>query len=89
MFEGGHYPLATTVRPGEMVVAYSDGVIEAQSPDGEFFGTQRLTEVLRSAPQNPQQVVDCVLDAIAGFTCGLEPYDDVTLMVIRRQPEVS
>ncbi|MHB0970013.1 MAG: SpoIIE family protein phosphatase [Thermoanaerobaculia bacterium] len=89
MYEGGHLPLATTVRPGEMVVAYSDGVIEAQSPDGEFFGTQRLTDVLRSAPQNPKQVVDSVLDAIAGFTGGLEPYDDVTLMVIQRQPEVS
>lgn len=88
MNEGRHQALATNVGPGEMIVAYSDGVIEAQSPDGEFFGTQRLIDVLRNAPERPTDVVDTVLDALASFTGGMEPYDDVTLMVIRRQPEV-
>lgn len=77
----------TPVRAGEMLLAYSDGVIEALSPSDEVFGIERLTALLASVPPEPQVVVESVLSALADFTAGREPYDDVTLVAICRQQE--
>ena len=39
-----------TLQPGDRVLLYTDGIVEARSPDGEFFGEQRLSDfVVRSA----------------------------------------
>jgi|CXWL01.1.fsa_nt_gi serine phosphatase RsbU (regulator of sigma subunit) len=84
----GAYEMQTTpVRAGEMLLAYSDGVIEALSPSDEVFGIERLTALLASVPPEPQVVVESVLSALADFTAGREPYDDVTLVAICRQQE--
>lgn len=77
------------VLPGELILGYSDGVVEARSPRGEFFGVRRLTEVLEQAPNEPREVVRRVLEAVDRFTHGQEPYDDLTLIVLRRQREES
>ncbi len=74
---------------GIMVVAYSDGVVEAQSPEGEFFGEDRLAEGLKSAPADPQDVVNYLLEEIEAFTCGHTPYDDVTLLAASWSPDVQ
>ena len=81
--------LHTLVKPGEIVVVYSDGVIEAQSPAGAFFGSERLAETLRRGPAEPRELVEHVLAEIQSFTAGTQPYDDVTLMAIGRRREVS
>jgi sigma-B regulation protein RsbU (phosphoserine phosphatase) len=39
---GGHRVLEVSMEPGDLLLAYSDGVVEAQSPAGEFFGEERL-----------------------------------------------
>jgi serine phosphatase RsbU (regulator of sigma subunit) len=81
---GGFHTLEAQLEPGDLVLAYSDGVVEAQSPEGELFGQERLEEVLRSAPTEPQAVVDDVLAAVDRFTRGVEPYDDITLLALSR-----
>jgi len=75
------------LAPGEMILAYSDGVVEARSPRGEFFGVQRLVEVLQQAPDDPREVVRRALEAVDLFAHGQEPYDDLTLIALRRQRE--
>lgn len=82
--QGGFRALATQVAPGELILAYSDGVIEAQSVDGELFGQERLEAVLRDAGDDPQAAVDQVLAAVDRFTRGIEPYDDITLLALSR-----
>jgi serine phosphatase RsbU (regulator of sigma subunit) len=82
---GGHQTLAVEMAPGDLLLAYSDGVVEAQSPDGEFFGEERLAAVLRDAPTtSPQAAVNHVLEEIEAFTRGHTPYDDVTLLAAAR-----
>ena len=81
---GGYRTLEAQLGPGELLLAYSDGVVEAQDGDGRFFGQERLTEVLRSAPPEPQAVIDAVLVALDDFTRGEPPYDDVTLLALGR-----
>ncbi len=81
----GHRVLAVDMDIGDLLVAYSDGVVEAQTPDGELFGEDRLARALTSAPEGScQEAVDHVLEAIASFTGGQPPYDDVTLLAARR-----
>jgi serine phosphatase RsbU (regulator of sigma subunit) len=75
------------MEPGECVVGYSDGVAEAQSPSGELFGVERLVEVVSSAPGDPRLIIESVTRALEEFTQGTEPYDDVTLVAIRRDAE--
>ncbi|MEZ5331412.1 MAG: SpoIIE family protein phosphatase [Thermoanaerobaculia bacterium] len=81
--------LEAEVRPGELVLCYSDGVVEATSPEGEFFGTERLAGVLAEAPADPDEVIGRVLAAVDRFTRGNELYDDMTLVAVARQPEVA
>jgi serine phosphatase RsbU (regulator of sigma subunit) len=84
----GYTLLDTSLANGELVLGYSDGVVDAVSPEGEPFGSDRLVDVLRAAPGDPHDVIEHVLEALALYTGGLDPYDDVTLVAVSRQPEV-
>lgn len=84
---GDYHCLEVPVAHGELVLGYSDGVVEARSPGGEFFGLDRLMEIVRTAPPEPGPVIDQVLEAIDDFSRGDDPYDDLTLVALGRQPE--
>jgi serine phosphatase RsbU (regulator of sigma subunit) len=77
---GGHRVKKIGLEEGDLVLAYSDGVVEAQSPDGEFFGEDRLLQALAASPSDPNSTVNYLLEEIEAFTCGHTPYDDVTLL---------
>ena len=76
--------LTASLAPGDLLLAYSDGVVDAVSPDGESFGEERLIRVLDECPAEPAQAVNWVIEALEAFTRGHTPYDDVTLVVARR-----
>ena len=82
---------ATSVRiaiePGDTIVAHTDGITEARSPDGRFFGEDRFRELLVGvAGRTAAEIVETVVDDVATFRAGAEPSDDLTLLVVRRQP---
>lgn len=88
-FHQGHYQLLETpVELGELIVAYSDGVIETISPDGEFFGEERLRATLALCPPEPELAVLSILEALDDFAQGQPAYDDLTLVAVSRRPEV-
>lgn len=89
MLHGEYEALEVTMQPGELVIAYSDGVIEAQSPDGEFFGSERLVSAFETAPCDPESAVAYILSVVNDFTAGNDPYDDITLLAIRRTGKVA
>lgn len=74
------------LRSNDLLVLYSDGVVEASNAREEFYGLQRLNQVLctcRSAP--PEKVAQCVIDDIRAFTDDVLLEDDVSLMIVRYQ----
>jgi len=74
--------------PGDVLLLYTDGITEAQDPAGRFYGERRLQEVLRSIGNRPaEEILQALLDDLRRFTSGAPQQDDVTLIVIRRQPE--
>jgi sigma-B regulation protein RsbU (phosphoserine phosphatase) len=74
---------------GETLLGYSDGVVDARSPEGESFGVERLARVVADASGDPQVLIERVVESLEDFTRGTEPYDDVTLVAIGCDQEVN
>ena len=73
----------TRLEPGEMLILYSDGLIEARSTSDEEFGIDRLEAVLRTQPRtSARQTAEAVLAAVERHVASRE--DDLTLVVVRR-----
>jgi phosphoserine phosphatase RsbU/P len=71
--------------PGEMLILSTDGVTEAEEPQGEQFGVERLgNAVQRLATAAPQGLIEGCLRAVEAWRASATLNDDVTLMVIRR-----
>lgn len=73
------------VSPGGLVVAYSDGITEAERADGEMYGEERLlADVAGGQRENARDLLSRVLESVERFTSGAEQSDDITLVVVRR-----
>lgn len=72
---------------GDLLVVFSDGVLEATNRQGEEFGEERLAQtVQRHQDLSPRQICDAILADISKFLAGLRPHDDLTLLVLRLSP---
>jgi hypothetical protein len=66
-------------------VLHTDGITEARSPDGGFYGDERFEALLGSlAGRAAADIVDAVLADVAAFRADAEASDDLTLLVVRR-----
>ena len=73
------------VDPGGMLVVMSDGIFEAQDPQGEMFGVERVTEILdRCVADTPASTLACIRDAIKSWQGREEPYDDQSIVIVQR-----
>jgi serine phosphatase RsbU (regulator of sigma subunit) len=71
------------LMPEDRLVLYSDGVTEAQDPDGQFYGRKRLREAIQAAPKaDSKQLHEAILKSLLAFTRGAEQSDDITLVVM-------
>ena len=79
------------LSPGQVVVLYTDGVTEAEGPEGEQYGEERLVELLTSFPQSlkAKEIVERVEKSVTGFIGSDELTDDLTLLVVRMCGGVS
>lgn len=76
------------LRPGELLVLCTDGILERRDPRGEFFGTDRLRALVRERQDCPAPVVlDAVFEAAAAWGEERPWEDDATLVVLRRLPD--
>ncbi|QDT57498.1 Phosphoserine phosphatase RsbU [Caulifigura coniformis] len=67
---------------GDRIVFYTDGIVEATSPDGDMFRTDRIDEVLKnSCWQSAAEIRDRILSHLHDFTAGAPPIDDQTIVV--------
>jgi sigma-B regulation protein RsbU (phosphoserine phosphatase) len=77
---------SVTMRPGDRLVLWTDGVTDARHPDGERFGEARFRQVLcdHAVTGDPETVVADVMAAARAWSAGAEPADDITVVVIER-----
>ena len=75
------------IAPGEVLVAYTDGVSEAQDANFKEFGEQRLLDVIRPHQDQPAaHIQTALMEAVRNFVGGAPQFDDITLMVVKRLP---
>jgi serine phosphatase RsbU (regulator of sigma subunit)/ketosteroid isomerase-like protein len=78
-----------TLAPGDGVLFYSDGLVEAHNPKGEMFGFPRLRELIAEHGE-VGSLGDVLLGDLSSFTGeGWEQEDDITLLTLRRSPSRS
>lgn len=74
-------------QPGEMLIAYTDGVSEALNSKQDEFGTARLLDVAKAHMGcSAQKTLDALIQAIQDFAGNTPQFDDITLLVAVRLP---
>jgi serine phosphatase RsbU (regulator of sigma subunit) len=80
----------TVLVPGESVLFYTDGLIEAHSPQGEMFGTPRLRNFLSEHPMAGADLSSTLMEELYSFTGeGWEQEDDITLLTLECSASLS
>lgn len=75
-----------SIRPGDLLVVFSDGILEAANAVDEEFGEERiLATIEQNWASSPTQICDAVLAEVRAFLGKELPHDDQTLMVVRLQ----
>jgi serine phosphatase RsbU (regulator of sigma subunit) len=82
--ERGYECRSVAMQPGDLLVLYTDGVVEAENEQREEFGEDRLRAVLVSAGNaEAPQVLESILKSVESFL-GMAPQgDDITCFVMR------
>jgi sigma-B regulation protein RsbU (phosphoserine phosphatase) len=84
------FPYAEETIPmgeGDLLVIYSDGIVEAINPDQEQFGQDRLAEVIRQhRDASPGELIDSIINAVKVHAGTAAQMDDMTLVVVRGVP---
>jgi PAS domain S-box-containing protein len=75
------------LRPGDILLFYTDGITEAANAGGEFFGLQRLIGlVAEHSHRNSEELLQAIVGAVDSFQAGAPLSDDVTLVVLKAHP---
>jgi len=72
------------MKPGDMFVFFSDGILDARNRNGELFGRRRVEElVAECSGRSADSVVDSMFKAVAEHSAGVETFDDQTVVAIK------
>jgi sigma-B regulation protein RsbU (phosphoserine phosphatase) len=85
LFEHATFEEGTaTLDKGDLLVAFSDGVTEALSTEGEEYGEQRLLDCVQAnRDKSVPELLDSIFASVRVFTAGAVQSDDVTALVLR------
>ncbi|WP_448378525.1 SpoIIE family protein phosphatase [Fervidobacterium sp.] len=72
------------LQKNDLIVAYTDGVVEARNIAGEEFGFERLQElIIRNRYLKASDIVDKIMNAVFEFSHGTVQHDDTTVLVVK------
>ena len=84
-------PAVADLEPGDAVLLYTDGVVEARTPEGELFGLERLidlTEQAAASGQHAEELVRRIVRAVLDHQAD-DLRDDATLLLVQWTPQTS
>jgi phosphoserine phosphatase RsbU/P len=84
LFPAAQYEAETVkLDPGDHLVLFTDGVVEALNSEGEEFGKERLVALMRANAQaDTAEIKNCLQEAVISFSAHAPQHDDITLMVL-------
>ena len=72
------------IDPGDILIGYTDGVIEALAPNGDFFTRKRLISILKKSPSSVSDLVERIKTSLSAHIHNAPPSDDITLLAVQR-----
>ncbi len=76
-----------SIAPGDILVFYTDGIVEAMNEHHEVFGEQRLAELVQRHPQmSPNELLQVIRREYGSFVGGMDQFDDMTVVIVRLPP---
>jgi serine phosphatase RsbU (regulator of sigma subunit) len=76
--------LDLALEPGDLLVFYTDGIVEAQDANRQLFGFERLEALVREfGDLSPADLIDIVLQELGAFMRGVPQHDDMTIVALR------
>jgi phosphoserine phosphatase RsbU/P len=73
------------LQPGDGIILYTDGIIEARNSASEMFGPDRLNRLVRRYPDAPVTLVRQIARAVENFSRGAGQSDDLTMVAFRKK----
>jgi serine phosphatase RsbU (regulator of sigma subunit) len=71
------------MEPGDKVVYYTDGIVEAMNKHEEMYGFERLHEVAKSSPaETAESLMNDIIKSVSDFTGAAPQHDDLTIIVV-------
>ena len=83
--EAQYVDMGLTLRPGESLVAFTDGMTDANNPSGESFILPQLTTAIGSAPGSAKALLKHLKNTLGDWIKEAPNFDDITLLVIGRK----
>jgi sigma-B regulation protein RsbU (phosphoserine phosphatase) len=85
MFEQATYQEGKlTLRVGDVVCFYTDGIVEAMNDDNEMYGFERLCELVQMHKEKEAHAIRDIIMEDTTLFMGMSPqYDDITVIVIK------
>lgn len=74
------------LAPGDLVLFYTDGAVDALNAEGAAFGEESLIELLHAQRDQPAEAIADAIDAaVRAFAADSPQYDDFTLILVKRE----
>ena len=75
------------LEPGDILIGYTDGVIEALAPNGDLFTRERLLSIMEEATSSASDLMDRIKISISTHVHNAPPSDDITMLAVQRLPQ--
>jgi sigma-B regulation protein RsbU (phosphoserine phosphatase) len=77
-------PQKFTLQPGDVLVLYTDGIVEGKDPQGRDFGDERLHQLLLENRERPaSELLEIIMAELRSHQKNAEQSDDITLLVLK------
>jgi sigma-B regulation protein RsbU (phosphoserine phosphatase) len=86
----GEVAPSVPIYSGDTIVCYTDGITEAQAPNGDLFDLSRLLYIVRSRGNDPPEILQQYIQSeITSFRRDAMGQDDATLLIIKMLPQAD
>jgi len=79
----------TRLEPGDILLGYTDGVLEALAAGGEFFTRKRLLSMLEQSTSSATLLLDQIVASVLSHIGEADQHDDITVLAVRRDPKTD
>lgn len=73
------------IKPGDILIGFTDGVTEAMSPQQKLFGKKRLLTLLENLPSKASELIDQIKLELFNHIDNAPQFDDITMIAVRRK----